>query len=77
MGYEICYIDNELIIDKEAVKVSVNKVLSTVEDLLHEEQTALTIILRKYGKEANEYVFFFSFFPLTKVSFSAISYHGC
>lgn len=55
-GYELQIIDDQLIVDYEVVKLTVNKISEQCDELSQEEREALAAFLVKNGKESNEYV---------------------
>ena len=49
-------VDDQLIVDYEAVKLTVNKISERCDELSQEEREALAAFLVEHGKEPNEYV---------------------
>ena len=56
IGYELIVVDDQLIIDYDAVKLTVNKVSEQCDDLSQQEREALAAFLVEHGKEPTEYV---------------------
>ena len=56
IGYELTVVDDQLIVDYEAVKLTVNKISERCDELSQEEREALAAFLVEHGKEPNEYV---------------------
>ena len=72
-------VDDQLIVDYNAVKLTVNKVSGECDPLSKEEREALAAFLVEHGKESTEYVclYFYLFFYLTNTFHSANLLGGC